>query len=236
MNRSTRRRSGPGWSRSSSRDAWCWASVILSDWAPALRSARQLCPASERGKGHIAHFTATSARGPLSPPGFRIWWMAGTSRSASRPVPPRRPSLRRPAKQQRDGLLLRLSPLARGSAILLRRVSLGVLCWVRVPSRASVPTRCRLRGRRYGLRLWGPSHDGRVPPQVDHRGLLPRRLLVRPGLAGQRGRFLFHKRSLGRGPDESALCLALSNGRIRRRGQGQWVAWRTRGGPDGDRR
>jgi hypothetical protein len=131
---------------------------------------------------------------------------------------------RRPAKQQRDGLLLRLSPLARGSAILLRGVSPGGLGCVRVPGRASVPTRRRLRGRRYGLRLWGPSPDGRVPPQVDHRGLLPRCLLVQPGLAGQRGRLLFHERSLGRGPDESALCLALSSGRIRRRGQGQWVA------------
>jgi hypothetical protein len=131
---------------------------------------------------------------------------------------------RRPAKQQRDGLLPRLSPLARGLAILLRGVSLGVLGCVRVPGRASVPARCRLRGRRYGLRLWGPSPDRRVPPQVDHRGLLPRCLLVRPGRAGQQGRLLFHERSLGRGPDESALCLGLSSGRIRRRGQGQWVA------------
>jgi hypothetical protein len=140
------------------------------------------------------------------------------------------------AKQQRDELLLRLSPLARGSAILLHGVSLGVLGYVRVPGRASVPTRCRLRGRRYGLRPWGLSHDGRIPPQVDHRGLLPRCLLVRPGLAGQRGRLLFHERSLGRGPDESALCLALASERIRRRGQSQWVTWRTRGEPDGDRR
>ena len=57
---------------------------------------------------------------------------------ASRPVPPRRPSLRRPAKQQRDGLLLRFSPLARGSATLLRGGSLGVLGCVKVPGRASV--------------------------------------------------------------------------------------------------